>query len=184
MNNRAEIKSTSLRIKALEKKRQASQSDFYPQLFAFGNYYYSKPNQRYLPVENKFNDSWDVGVALKWNLWNWGGTSSRVEQAEQDLIQAKESLSLLKEGIELDVYNNYLKLQSAIEKINLSKMQIKSAEENYRITKEKYKQQLATSTDLIDAEASLLKAKTTYENSKAEYLIRKAELEKAVGKTE
>ena len=182
LKNRSELKSTSLRVKALEEKKTASQSDWFPQLFAFGNFYYSKPNQRFLPIENKFNDSWDVGVALKWSLWNWGGTSAKVQQAEEDLFQAKKTLELLKKAIELDVYNNYLKLQNAIKKINLTKMQIESAKENFRITELKFNQQLVTSTELIDAEAALLNAKTMYETAKVEYKLCKVALEKSVGR--
>ncbi len=182
LKNRSELKSVSLKIKALDEKETAALSDWYPQLFAFGNFYYSKPNQRYLPVENKFNDSWDVGIALKWNLWTWGKTSAKSQQAEEDKFQAEEKLKLLQEAVQLDVYNNYLKLLSAKEKINLSKLQIESAAENYRITKEKYEQQLATSTELIDAEASLLNAKTKLITSQVEYKLGKAALDKATGK--
>lgn len=181
-SNRQEIGSLKFKLKALEEKKDAAQSDYYPQIFAFGNIYYNKPNQRYLPLENKFNDSWDIGVGLKWDIWNWGGTSSKVEQSEQDLIQAGESLKLIKENVEFDVYNNYLSLQKALKKIEISELQLESAHENYRITKKKYNQQLATSTDLIDAEASLLNAKTTYLTSKVEYKIQLSSLNKSIGK--
>ncbi len=182
LKNRSEIKSVSLKVKVLDEKETAALSDWYPQLFAFGNFYYSKPNQRYLPVENKFNDSWDVGIALKWNLWTWGKTSAKAQQAEEDKFQAEENLKLLKEAVQLDVYNNYLKLLTAKEKINISKIQIESATENYRITKEKYEQQLATSTELIYAETSLLNAKTKLISSQVEYKLGKAALDKAIGK--
>lgn len=181
-NNRQEIRSVKLQINALEEKENAAMSDWYPQLFAFGNFYYSNPNQRFMPLENKFNDSWDIGVALKWNVWNWGGTSAKVEQAKQDYYQAEESFNILKENIEFDVYNNYLNIQKALKKIELSKLQVESAEENYRITKQKYSQQLATSTDLIDADTALLNAKTTLVTSKIEYKIGLSSLNKAIGR--
>jgi outer membrane protein len=181
LQDRQEIKSTKFQIAALEQKENAASSGWYPQLFAFGDFYYNNPNQRFLPLENEFNDSWDVGLGLKWEVWNWGGTSAKVEQAKQDYLQAENSFALLKENIELDVYNNYLNLQRAIKKIELSKLQVESAEENYRITKQKYYQQLATSTDLIDAETSLLNAKTTQITSKVEYKIGLSALNTAIG---
>ena len=64
----------------------------------------------------------------------------------------------------------------------MSKLTVNSAEENYRITKEKYLQQLATSTDLIDAEKDLLDAKTQLTNSIVDYQLAKVELEKSVGR--
>lgn len=179
--NRQELKSTKFRVQALEQKENAAKSDWYPQIAAFGDFYYSNPNQRYMPLEDSFNDTWDVGVALKWNVWNWGGTSAKVEQAKQDYFQAENKLALLVENIELDVYNRHLNLQKAIKKIELSKLQVESASENYRITKQKYYQQLATSTDLIDAEASLLSAKTKQIVSKAEYKMGYSSLSKSIG---
>jgi len=82
----------------------------------------------------------------------------------------------------MDVYNNFLNLQRAIKKIDLSDLQVESADENYRITKQKYYQQLATSTDLIDAKASLLNAKTTLITSKVEYRVGVSALNRAIGK--
>ena len=181
LKNRKELKATELRMQAMDEKKTAAKSDWFPQLFAFGNYYYTRPNQRYLPLKDEFNDSWDVGVALKWNIWNWGGTSAKVQQAEEDYFQLEKKFELLKEAVELDVYNNYSKLKTSVEKINLAKLQIESAKENYRITKAKYNQQLVTSTELIDAEAALLNAKTKLLTSKVEYELSKLALWKAVG---
>lgn len=180
-SNRQEIRSTALQIEALKEQETAAMADWYPQLFAFGNFYYNNPNQRYLPLEDKFNDSWDVGLALKWDVWNWGGTSAKVEKAKQSQYQAETSLSLLKENIELDVYNNYLNIQKSAKEIELSKLQVESAEENYRITEKKYTQQLATSTDLIDADASLLNARTTLIRSKVNYQMSLFALKKSLG---
>lgn len=182
LTNRQEIKSLQYKRLALEEKEQAVKADRFPQIFAFGNFYYSNPNQRYLPLEEKFNDSWDVGIAVKWDIWNWGGTSAKVEQSYQDSFQAEEFLKMLKENIELDVYKNYLSLQKSLKKIELSKLQVESAEENNRITIKKYNQQLATSTDLIDAEAALINAKTTLLTSKVEYKIENSSLNKTIGK--
>ena len=180
-SNRQEIRTTKLQIEALKEKEFAAMADWYPQLYAFGNFNYNNPNQRYLPLENKFNDSWDVGLALKWDIWNWGGTSAKVEQAKQSQYQAETSLLLLGENVELDVYNNYLNIQKSAKEIELSELQVESAEENYRITEKKYTQQLATSTDLIDAEAALLNAKTSLIRSKVNYQMNIFALNKSIG---
>lgn len=180
--NRHELKSAKLQLNALGEKESSAKADLYPQLFAFGNFYYNNPHQRFMPLEDKFNDSWDVGVSLKWNLWNWGGTSAKVEQARQDFIQFKNSFELMEENIVMDVYNRYLDVTKALKKIELSELQLESAEENYRITKEKYYQQLATSTDLIDAETAILNSKTSLLTSEIELQLNSIELENALGR--
>ena len=100
-SNRKEIQSLEYRIKSSEDAVTAANSNWFPSIFLFGDYYYNKPNQRYLPVKNEFNDSWDVGVTLSWDIWNWGYTSSQSTQAEQNLVQVQTSLSQIKDLIRI-----------------------------------------------------------------------------------
>ena len=51
-----------------------------------------------------------------------------------------------------------------------------------RITTERFKQGLTTSSEVIDAEVALLQAKTNYTNSLVDYELSKAKLEKSIGK--
>lgn len=182
LSNRNELKSTDLRVKAGEENLRASRAGWFPSIALFSNYYYARPNQRIMPAKDKFEDTWDVGIMLNWDLWTWGYHSAQTEQSEQLLIQTKTKLDQLKENIEVEVYNNYLLLTASYNKIEVSRKNVEYAEENYRITKEKYSQQLATSTDLIDAEASLLQAETELTNSIVEYNLLKVRLEKAIGR--
>ncbi|MBN1301639.1 MAG: TolC family protein [Melioribacteraceae bacterium] len=180
---RGELKSMGLKIASGKESMSASKAAFYPQIFAFGNFYYSRPNQRILPAEDRFNETWDLGLGLQWNIWDWGNSSSKVEQDAQMVLQAEQNLDIIKEGIELQVFSGYKTLLSNFEKIDVVKLAVASAEENYRITNEKYKQQLATSTDLIDAEVDLLKAKTELSNAMAELNLSGTVLNTAIGKS-
>ncbi len=82
----------------------------------------------------------------------------------------------------MEVFNSYLTIQSEVEKIKISKLAVESAEENYRITKDKYQYQLATSNDLIDAEVELLDAKTKLSFAQADYQLAKVKLNLSVGR--
>jgi outer membrane protein TolC len=179
---REELKVHNLRLKAGEENLSAARAGWFPSFYLFGHINYSNPNQRILPLENKFNSTWDVGVSMNWNLWDWGGTKAKTVQAEQAVIQTEEMLKIIKDGIETDVYRNYLKLISENDKVEVSKKMVEAADENYRITNEKYLQQLATSSDLIDAEVELLNAKTLLATSKVDLELARTELEKSVGR--
>jgi len=153
-----------------------------PNIFLFGNFYYNRPNQRYQPLEDKFNDSWDAGVTLSWDLWNWGYNSSQTSQAEQVKIQTENNLQILNDAVEVEVYRAYLDYYKAYDRITISKKTVEQADENYRTTKEKYEAQVATSTDLIDAEVSLLQAKTNLTNALVDFQLAGLTLQKAVGR--
>jgi outer membrane protein len=181
-NNRSELKSIDFRIKAGMENIDAVNSAWYPSVFLTGNYIFSRPNPRYQPPLDKYKGTWDVGITLSWDIWNWGNTSSQTTQAEQSVIQTQTSRDQLKEVIELEVNQNYLTLVYALEKVEVSKTIIEQANENYRTTIEKYNVQLATSSELVDAETSLLQAKTYYLNSLVDYQLNKVKLEKSIGR--
>ena len=63
----------------------------------------------------------------------------------------------------------------------MAKKAIEQAEENFRINEERYKERVATSTDVIDAQTLLTRAKSDYYNALSNYNIALAELERSMG---
>ncbi|MDT3695894.1 MAG: TolC family protein [Ignavibacterium sp.] len=180
--NRNEIESLSYKLKAAEENITSARSGWFPSVYLSGNYYYSNPNTRFQPLTDKWNDTWDVGVTLSWDVWDWGSTLSKTTQAEELSVQTQASLEKLNDNIEIEVYKSYLNLIKSKEKAGVSKLSLEQASENYRIITEKYKEQLATSTDLIDAEVSELQAATNLTSSLIEYHLAKVKLDLTVGR--
>ncbi|MEW6196392.1 MAG: TolC family protein [Bacteroidota bacterium] len=179
--NRPELKAADYRVKSSEAGITIAKSSWYPQVSLFGNYYYSRPNQRILPTQDKFDGTWDAGISLNMNIWDWLTTSHQTEQAEATLAQSSDMLGIIKDNITLEVTQNYLNLNQSKRKIEISQLAVKQAEENMRVTSEKYKSGLALTSDTIDAELALLMAKTNYVNSITDYELAKARLEKSIG---
>jgi len=179
---RNELKSLGFRIDAGEESITAANSGWWPKLYAVGSYYYYNINAETFNISDQNLQLWYLGLSLSWDLWDWGYTSSKSTQAEQEVLQIRETMKLLKEQIELEVFNNYLSLLSEKEKIMIGNLAVESAEENYRITEDNYNNQLATSTDLIIAQTELLDAKTQLAISIADYELATTRLDMAVGR--
>jgi outer membrane protein len=182
LQSRLELQALNYRVQAGNENVSAAASGWYPSIYLFSDYYYNRPNQRIMPTLDKFKDTWDAGVTLSWDIWNWGYNSSQVEQARQNLNQLNVNRDLLKENIEVEVYNNYMALNAAHNKIEVAKTGLAQADENYRGINEKYNVQYATSTDLIDAETSRLQSQTDLINSLVDYETAFARLLKSAGK--
>lgn len=180
--NRKELKAMQYRLEASNEGLDAARSGWFPSVYLNANYYYNRPNQRIQPPRDVFKDTWDIGITLNWDIWNWGFTSSQATQAEQTRVQTETSLGQLNEAVELEVYSNYLTYERSSEKISVSRQSLDQARENYRITNDKFNVQLATSTDLIDAETAVMQAETNYNNSLVDYEIAKIRLEKSLGR--
>lgn len=182
VEQRPEIKSADYRIKASEAGVTMARSTWYPQISLYGNYYYSRPNSRIFPSKDEFIDTWDAGVNLSLNVWDWLTTEHQTEQAQATLAQAVDGIGIIKDNITLEVTQNYLNVNQAKRKIDISELTVKQATENMRITADKFKNGLALSSDVIDAETAQSTAKINYTNSIVDYELAKARLDKSIGK--
>ena len=181
LDKRGELKAANYRAKASESNVSIAKSRWYPEVSLYGNYYYNRPNQRVFPSKDAFKDTWDAGVMISMDVWNWLATSHQTDQAEAGLAQSLDALGMLKDGITLEVTQNYLNYKQAEQKINITKLTVEQAEENQRITSEKFKNGVALSSDLIDAEVALLSAKTNYTSALVDLELAKAKLDKSIG---
>jgi outer membrane protein len=182
INNRPEIKAMEYRIKMNESSITMTKSSWFPQISAAANYYYSKPNSRIFPSVNEFRGTWDIGIVLSYDLWNWRLTSHQTDQAVSSFEQSKLLLGQIKDGIMLEVNQVYLGLVKAQEKIPVADETVKQADENLRITTQKYNQGLALNSDVIDAETSQLQASINYTSVIVDFELMMARLEKAINK--
>ncbi|MCX6142621.1 MAG: TolC family protein [Ignavibacteriales bacterium] len=179
--HRPEILAMESRIKASDAAIVSATGGWFPQVFLTGNYYYSRPNQRIIPLQDAFNDTWDVGVSIQFDLWNSLSTVHQTSQARSQHEQNKDLLVTLKDGVTLEVTQNYLNYQQSKERIRLSELTVQQANENYRMTSEKFKAGLATSSELLDAEVALLQSKLQLTQALVDHELSEARLTKSVG---
>jgi len=178
---RADLQAMQSRIEAAKASVRAANGNWWPQLFLSGNYYYSRPNPRYQPTTDEFKNSWDVGVQLQVDLWNWGTTGFQAEQAKAALMQTEYAFEQMKDVVSLDVKRQSLAVHRAEEKVQVARLAIAQAEENVRSTRDKFQQGLASSSELLDATVALLQARTSLSAASVESEVARARLKRAVG---
>lgn len=178
---RADVQSMEWRVRAAETGIMAARGGWMPQVFLTGNYYYSRPNQRIFPAQDVFKDSWDIGVNLQFDIWNNLTTVHQTSEAKAQYEQTKDSFALLKDGVTLDVTQSYFTFEQAKKKIELAQLSVDQSTENLRVTREKFKAELTTNSELLDAEVSLVQAKLQHVQSLVDYELAEARLEKAIG---
>ena len=178
---RPEVLGINARVKAGEAGLTSARGGWWPQIYLIGNYNYMRPNPRIFPTVDQFDKTWDVTLSVSFDIWNWWQTGFQANQAQAQLAQAQEGLSMLKDGIMLEVTQSYLNIQKAKERKVVSEQGVSQAEENYRMTDGKYKQGLIANSELLDAEVALLQAKLNLTQSLVDYELAIAQLSKAIG---
>jgi outer membrane protein len=184
VDQRPELRGMDYRVKAAESGVTMARSGWFPQIFLVGDYLYARPNQRIFPTQDIFKDTWDVSLSVSFDIWNWGATIDQTNQAQARLTQAQDALAQLRDGITFEVTQDYLNLNQSKQRVDVAVKGVAQAEENYRITDEKFKAGLVLNTDLLDAEAALLQAKWNHIQAVVDHELSTAQLRKAIGEEE
>jgi outer membrane protein len=181
LEKRSEVKAYTLGVEQSQKVVTLAKSDFYPSINLVGNY--SKYGDEADVSGSLYHDQedWYVMAVASWNFWEWGKTKHSVDANKSKLRQAEDALINVKDLVALEVKSAYLSLREAEKRIFVAEKAIEQAEENYRINEERYKEQVATSTDVIDAQTLLTKTKSDYFNALSDYNITLSRLERAMG---
>jgi len=179
--NRPEIKEVSLNVMSAEKAIDLNKSSYYPSVTLIGNYQRETDDILLDSSPGEDPDNWTIMLKGEWIFWEWRKKRHGVAAARAKLAKANYILKEIKDNIQLEVKEAYLSLREAEKNIQVAKKAVVQAEENFRMNEERYKQQVATSTDVLDALTLLTQARTNYFNALSEHNTAWARLERAMG---
>ncbi len=182
LQTRLELKAVDASLDALDHGESAIRAGSWPRLDAVGELTYANPNQRYFPVEDKWNMSWAVGLVASFNV-----DAPFMGDAQGDELAAQlAGLRATRSGVEAMVVNEVVTAQLDVVKaraaLTAGETSVRAAEESYRVATDLFRVGRGTTSDLIDAESDLLTAKAGIVNARTELAIAAARLEYAVGR--
>jgi outer membrane protein len=181
LRQRPEIRTAQLNIDQAKEGVKIARSGFFPTISLLGGYSRSSDDVDLSGGEN-FRDNWEIQALATFTLWNWGNTAFKVGENKVKVTQAEDAKAQLIDSITLEVRDDYLNMQVAEKNIKVAEVAIEQAEENLRMNEERYKYQVATQTDVINAVTLLAQAKTNYYGALSDFNIAKATLERAMGR--
>jgi outer membrane protein len=173
---RLEIKEAELRVEAGERQVRLAQSAYFPQVQLSYTYFKNEEG-----ASSGLDEGWTLEAAGVWNFWEWGKKYQDVSAAKAQLQRDRYALLAVKDQIDLEVKAAYLQLITAERNIFVAKKAVEQGQENFRMNQERYKEQVGTSTEVLDAETLLRRAEADYYNSLRNYNVAKAALRYAVG---
>jgi len=179
--NRPELREVELNVKRAEKDVQLARSEYFPTLGLSANYERVGDDPGVSGSKFEEKDSWNVNAYARWTFWQWGKKRQLVREKETRLVQAEDARVQVEDAISLEVKDAYLRLGEARDKIGVAEMAVEQAEENFRINAERFKEQVATTTEVLDAQTLLTQARSNYFNALSDYNIAWARLNRAMG---
>ena len=128
------------------------------------------------------NDSFFTGLVAELNLFDGGRSASEVRQAMGRVRQLEAERRRLALDIELDVRRAYLQLDDAQQRLQVASKAIEQARESLREIEVRYRRQVVTVVELIDAQVALSNARVRDANARAEVEVARAALERSIGR--
>lgn len=180
LQQRPELKAAGLSVDQARETVKIARSGLFPTISLSGNYF-KNSNEFYLNGDLN-SDKWNINALATFTLWEWGKTYYRVGESKVRVSQAEDAKVQLKDTITLEVKDDYLNMLVAEKNINVAQKSIEQAEENLRLNEERYKYQVATATDVLDAVVLLAQARVNYYSGLGDFNIAKARLERAMGR--
>ena len=180
--HRLEMKIADLDVQMKEKEVQIAKKDYFPSVNLRASLYQTGTDWDVnggLGVSDP--NSWDVTAVASWNFWEWGRSYQGVKAKLHSLNQSRLKRDDIADKIRLEVKQAYLRTKEGEKYILTVGKAIEQAKENFRISEEQYKEQMATSTDVLDAQTLLSRTMTHYYNALYDFKISKASLYKAMG---
>jgi outer membrane protein TolC len=179
---RPEIKSAQLAIGQARENVKIARAGFFPTINLLGNYSRFSDELDLIPGSNRFKELWSIQAEATFTIWNWGLTAFKVGENKVKVKQAEDAMNQQIDSITLEVKNDYLNMQVAEKNISTAEKSIEQAEENLRMNEERYKYQVATQTDVVNAVTLLAQARTNYYTALSDFNIAKSQLERAMGR--
>lgn len=172
---RSEIQVQRKLLDASELEIKETKTGYFPEIFAKAGLDYVQ-NDR---VKEQVIMAATVG--LKINLFDGFATTARYRQAVNGRSQAEERLRQLESDFALEYRTAVNDASVAKQRINVTETSIRQGEENLRINRDRYQEQVGTATDVIDAQTLLTQIKTEHYQAVFDYQVALARVKRARG---
>jgi outer membrane protein len=180
--NRQELRSLDLRNQVAALNIKSVKANTLPTVGLGANVYYINPSGSFIPTNHQYIVPMTVGANVAWNfgaLWNNKNKVSDARIQQQEVVIQKD---IQLDNVKTEINRNYQNYQLAIQRIPVLESSIIQATENDKLLESKYRNNVASAIDRIDAQTLLYQSKINLEIAKADAGLAYYTLLKSTGK--
>lgn len=175
--NRVELKIYENKLGLAKENEKVMKSQNKPLIAIQGEYKYEGTDL------TKEDPKWQIGLVGTWTAFDGGSTGSQIREASAVVDKASTGVELVKNSINIEVKKAYLDTINAYETIKVAEKSIEQATEVNRMATVNFSVGIGSSIEKLDSDMFLEQVRNSYDNAVNQYVISKANLEKAIGGT-
>lgn len=176
---RPELTGVRLKQRSAELQRTLARASYFPDIVAEAKHHYAKPGLN--QPANKWMDYTTIGVSLQWNLWRWRQDYHRVQEADAEYARLTLEERELVRNTDYEVERSWENLNLAAKQTDMAERLLAQQQERYRILSAQQRRGVATTNDIIVAEADLTQAELQRQRTLVQYYLAECEMLLATG---
>jgi outer membrane protein len=180
--NRQELRQLDLQNRVAEVNIKSIKANTRPTVGVGANLYYINPSGKFIPPTDQFIMPVTVGANISWNIGSLWTNKNKVNEARVQQKNVTLQKDIVADEVKKEINKNFQDYQLATNKIKVLETSIAQATENDKLLASKYKNNVASAIDRIDAETLLYQAKINLEIAKADAGLAYYTLLKSTGK--
>ena len=181
--SRKDLQAMQLKVDSADRSASAARRHYMPKVSLFGQYqYYNNKNDS--PTDRSaFRNAYSTGLALNWVLFDGFASTARARSGASEKAEMEFALSAKRRKAQTDVEFWRRKLAYFANLTTARKGDISKSDESVRLAKVGQKEGSRTSSDLLDAELELFRAKADSINAQMGAIEAMVNLELATGRS-
>ena len=149
--NSPQIRQTALGVKMAEQQLKLAKSEMLPKVAIVAADNFTGPfNYDIPPIDKNFN-VWYVGVGVKYSISSLFKSNKSVRKAKEQLRQSHDTHAMAGEAVNNSMQQAYTMHKQAFVELHTQQKSVELAQQNYTVVNNRYLNQLALITDMIDA---------------------------------
>ena len=165
-DNNLGIRQATVATNLAEQKMKQIKAESLPSVAVVAeNQLYGPYTQDLIPKDCNVN-VWFVGIGVKFSLGNLWKNKHNIRKARIEHRQSQEALALAHEEVENGVQASYTNLLTSCTEVKTQQKQVELANQNYSVVQNRYQNDLALLTDMVDASNMKLSAEMALVNAR------------------
>ena len=160
------IRQSALEMQASDQQLKLAKSEMMPKVALVASENFMGPFTYDIPpIDNNFN-VWYVGVGVRYSLSSLFKSNKTVRKAKAQQLQSREAHAVASERVNNDMQQAYTIHQQAFVELHTLQKSVELASQNYKVMNNRYLNQLALVTDIVDASNLKLNAELQEVNAR------------------
>jgi len=183
LENRLEIQEAYENLNDAERRVKIARQNLYPPLDVSVQYTLSGEGNAFNESLGMEDSRWGIGINSSFNL-DFTRDRAAYQQAQLAYNGSIRSLQSVEQDVMLEVLQTVTSVKQAEARVYFQEQSVFQAEKQLELAELRYKKGLSDNLDVIDAEESLIKAKTSYYSTIVQHLIAGMKLKQVTGTLE